>query len=142
MAQLVARDIWDVEAAGSNPVTPTTSLRTAYRSRRLFCKSHFSLILSQLLSKSNPLSLGLDSVFYPDWGIFFCQCFPRRRGLRIVRAGVCFEKANAVSYSLCRSSSPRKASWLCRDPKSKLHIVCGDIFAKAAGARIPLRLLF
>ena len=24
VAQLVARDIWDVEAAGSNPVTPTT----------------------------------------------------------------------------------------------------------------------
>ena len=24
MAQLVARDIWDVEAAGSNPVTPTS----------------------------------------------------------------------------------------------------------------------
>ena len=23
MAQLVARDIWDVEAAGSSPVTPT-----------------------------------------------------------------------------------------------------------------------
>lgn len=23
MAQLVARDIWDVDAAGSNPVTPT-----------------------------------------------------------------------------------------------------------------------
>ena len=25
MAQLVARDIWDVDAAGSNPVTPTIS---------------------------------------------------------------------------------------------------------------------
>ena len=24
MAQLVARDVWDVDAAGSNPVTPTT----------------------------------------------------------------------------------------------------------------------
>ena len=24
VAQLVARDIWDVEAAGSNPVTPTS----------------------------------------------------------------------------------------------------------------------
>ena len=23
MAQLVARDVWDVDAAGSNPVTPT-----------------------------------------------------------------------------------------------------------------------
>ena len=25
VAQLVARDIWDVDAAGSNPVTPTIS---------------------------------------------------------------------------------------------------------------------
>ena len=25
MAQLVARDVWDVDAAGSNPVTPTIS---------------------------------------------------------------------------------------------------------------------
>ena len=24
VAQLVARDVWDVDAAGSNPVTPTT----------------------------------------------------------------------------------------------------------------------
>ena len=25
VAQLVARDVWDVDAAGSNPVTPTNS---------------------------------------------------------------------------------------------------------------------
>ena len=25
MAQLVARDVWDVDAAGSNPVTPTNT---------------------------------------------------------------------------------------------------------------------
>ena len=25
VAQLVARDVWDVDAAGSNPVTPTTT---------------------------------------------------------------------------------------------------------------------
>ena len=41
--------------AGSSPATGTTSPRTSYRSRRLFCKSHLSLILSRLLSKSNPL---------------------------------------------------------------------------------------
>ena len=40
-----------------------TSLRTAYRSQRLFCKSRFSLILSQLLSKPDPLSLGSGLVF-------------------------------------------------------------------------------
>ncbi len=36
----------------------TTSPRTSYRSRRLFYKSHLSLILSRLLSKPDPLSLG------------------------------------------------------------------------------------
>ena len=46
---------WEQDAAGSNPVTRTTSPRTAYRSRRLFCKSHRSFILSHRLSKSNPL---------------------------------------------------------------------------------------
>ena len=40
---------------GSTPLGSTTSPRTAYRSRRLFCKSHLSLILSRLLSESNPL---------------------------------------------------------------------------------------
>ena len=51
----VPTHIWEQDAAGSNPVTRTTSPRTAYRSRRLFCKSHRSFILSRLLSKSNPL---------------------------------------------------------------------------------------
>ena len=29
MAQMVARDVWDVDAAGSNPVTPTKKRRRA-----------------------------------------------------------------------------------------------------------------
>ena len=36
---------------GSSPHARTTSPRTTYRSRRLFYKSHLSLILSRLLSK-------------------------------------------------------------------------------------------
>ena len=43
---------------GSNPTRCATSPRTTYRSRRLFYKSHLSLILSRLLSKPDPLSLG------------------------------------------------------------------------------------
>ena len=119
------------EAVGSSPSVSTTSLRTAYRSQRLFCKSHFSLILSQLLSESNPLSLGFDSVFYFDWGIFFCQCFPRRRGLRIIRDGVFLFKANAVSHSLRRSYSPPQSRRLCGDPKYRLPIACGMHFCKS-----------
>ena len=36
VAQLVARDVWDVDAAGSNPVTPTkiTDLTSFLRSNR------------------------------------------------------------------------------------------------------------
>ena len=125
------------EAVGSSPSVSTTSLRTAYRSQRLFCKSHFSLILSQLLSESNPLSLGFDSVFYFDWGIFFCQCFPRRRGLRIIRDGVFLFKANAVSHSLRRSSFPRKAAGFAGTPNTGCPSPAACIFAKAAGARTP-----
>ena len=36
-----------------------------------FCKSHLSLILSRLLSESNPLTLGFDSVFYYSTGYLF-----------------------------------------------------------------------
>ena len=36
VAQLVARDIWDVDAAGSNPVTPTTR-----RKRCIACGEFF-----------------------------------------------------------------------------------------------------
>lgn len=56
---------------GSIPLISTTSLRTAYRSQRLFCKSHFSLILSQLLSESNPLRWASIRVFVLTLGIFF-----------------------------------------------------------------------
>ena len=44
------------------PSPAPSSPRTPYRSRRLFLKSHLSLILSRLLSKSQPLMLGCDLV--------------------------------------------------------------------------------
>ena len=50
----------------SNLRRVTTSLRTAYCSQRLFMlrmKSHFSLISSQLLPKSQSLTLDCDFVF-------------------------------------------------------------------------------
>ena len=51
VAQLVARLLWEQDAAGSNPVTRTTSSRTMYRSRRLFLwKVIGSLTPSLLLS--------------------------------------------------------------------------------------------
>ena len=125
------------EAVGSSPSVSTTSLRTAYRSQRLFCKSHFSLILSQLLSESNPLSLGFDSAFYSDWGTLFVnashvaadgisfaatflqksllthsvaapfQTGPAVAGLRF---GFFILKTNAVSHSLRRSSFAQKVT--------------------------------
>ena len=52
--------------AGSTPASRTTSPRTTYRSRRLFCKSHLSLILSRLLSKPDPLALGSGFVLGAD----------------------------------------------------------------------------
>ena len=70
-----------------------------------FYKSYFSLILSQLLSESNPLSLGFDSAFYSDWGTLFCQCFPRRCGRHIVRSDFF---AKVASHSFCHSSFPNR----------------------------------
>ena len=51
------------EAAGSNPVTRTTSEQALYRLLRLFFKSQSALMPLLLLSKSNPLALGFDLVF-------------------------------------------------------------------------------
>ena len=104
-----------------------------------FCKSRFSLILSQLLSESNPLSLGFDSLFYSDWGTLFCQCFPRRCELRIVRDGVCF-KTNAVAHSLRRASFPRKAGGFTGAPNIGC-ISLAPIFYKSQSACTPLLLL-
>ena len=40
MAQLVARDVWDVDAAGSNPVTPTiSSVRNGFTGTLFLIKS-------------------------------------------------------------------------------------------------------
>ena len=58
LAQLAEQLPFKQWVRGSNPRRVTTSLRTAYRSQRLFIlriESHFSLISSQLLSKSQPL---------------------------------------------------------------------------------------
>ena len=53
-----SKSVWEQSHEGSNPSRCATSPRTTYRSRRLFYKSHLSLILSRLLSKPDPLSLG------------------------------------------------------------------------------------
>ena len=45
VAQLVARVVWDHQAAGSNPVTRTSSSQASYRLRRAFLSSsrtHFA----------------------------------------------------------------------------------------------------
>ena len=79
MAQLVARDVWDVDAAGSNPVTPTIlalkitfqslfSLSTAMqilRADRLLSASPFGTIL--------PDKLEFDGSFNCFYGI---SCTP------------------------------------------------------------------
>ena len=85
-----------------------TSLRTAYRSQRLFCKSRFSLILSQLLSESNPLSLGFDSAFYSDWGTLFVNAS------HVAADGISFAAtffAKVTSHSFCRSSFPNRTRY-------------------------------
>ena len=40
VAQLVARDVWDVDAAGSNPVTPTIS--SVHNDFQLWTLIHFA----------------------------------------------------------------------------------------------------
>ena len=124
------------EAVGSSPSVSTTSLRTAYRSQRLFCKSHFSLILSQLLSKSNPLSLGFDSVFYPDWGIFFLSILPTssRTAYRSRRRFLIQSKRR---LSFIPSLLPPQSRRLCRGPKYKLYIACGIHFCKCYRRTLP-----
>ena len=44
VAQLVARDVWDVDAAGSNPVTPTIS--SVHNRFQLWTLDIFSLMLT------------------------------------------------------------------------------------------------
>ena len=66
MAQLVARDVWDVDAAGSNPVTPTIS---SVHSLFGFEHSNLNLVLIcfavlnfENLDPTKVLSLGLEIV--------------------------------------------------------------------------------
>ncbi len=80
--------------------TKPTSPRTAYRSRRLFCKSRLSLTLSKLLSESNPLTLGFDSVFVLPRGIFFANASHIKAAV-----GIC--PAAAFMRRLLCSETPR-----------------------------------
>ena len=75
------------------------SMATVYSRRKKY---------ESLISSNAPFTLGV-------------HCIKIREICHVVADCVSFapafaEKANAVSYSLCRSSFPRKASWLCRDP--------------------------
>ena len=56
--------------------TAPASPRTVYRSRRLFCKSHLSLILSRLLSESNPLRWASIRFFYCSAGYLLLPTQP------------------------------------------------------------------
>ena len=85
------------QRTGSSPVTGTTSPRTSYRSRRLFYKSHLSLILSRLLSKPQPLSLGCGLVSQIYTGIFFVN----------TSQSVASVISLAMSFFISLQSSPR-----------------------------------
>ena len=97
------------EAVGSSPSVSTTSLRTAYRSQRLFCKSHFSLILSQLLSESNPLSLGFDSVFYLNGVSFLSMLYTSSRtAYRLRRRFFISKQTPSLIHSVAPPIPPQK----------------------------------
>ena len=71
----------------------------------------------------------------------FCYLLTRRRGLRIVRDGVFLMQSKRVSHSRRRSSFPRKAAGFAGTPNIGCVSLAAYIFAKAAGAHMPLLLL-
>ena len=98
---------------GSNPRWVTTSSRTAYRSRRLFYKSHLSLIPSLLLTKPNPLR------WAPVW--------PWLQGLSgVYAAGGLHAAADCISFATAfllplafyaaapRTGWPVRGAFICR----------------------------
>ena len=113
--------------------TQPTSPRTSYRSRRLFYKSHLSLILSRLLSKPQPLSLGCGLVSQIYTGIFFVN----------TSQSVASVISLAMSFFISLQSSPRAHFTAPRfqtgpaalgsgsgRPLCGRHIVRGDFFTK------------
>ena len=79
-----------MESGGSKLKESATSSRTAYRSRRLFYKSHRSLIPSLLLSKPDPLRwapvwfAALRAALFLDLCVFFVNtCQNKRTSLRM-----------------------------------------------------------
>ena len=102
----------------SNLGGTSTSLRTAYRSQRLFMlrmKSHFSLIPSQLLPKSQSLTLDCDFVFL-IWQLihsvlkthsemtFGCQMIAQARSSRQQRSFFVQNRNHFVGLRFCCSN--------------------------------------
>ena len=89
--------LWDHQASGSNPVTPTTSPRTLYRSRRLsFGKANGSLTPSLLLSEKGHAAPSLLA----------CKRRSRRSGLLPTFAGAPVAHSNlSKSYNSTPTTS-------------------------------------
>ena len=97
------------------PFVSTTSLRTAYRSQRLFIKSHFSLILSQLLSKPKPLCWA--SVWF--WGANRICVLVLPFKLEAHRLRVCFFPCGCCAEALV---------WFWALTGTTRHLYCGAGF--------------
>ena len=117
---------------GSNPTRCATSPRTSYRSRRLFYKSHLSLILSRLLSKSNPLALGfnlvLGAVLWAGASFSAAEHTSEQALYRLLRLFCKSQSALMPLLLLSKSNPLRWASiWFWVQTWKLRHLYCCDV---------------